>query len=76
MEMITKMARMGYDVYSVPITYRQRAGGSHLRPFSDGARILVECFRNIVWRPPQVRPAPLSTAPLVEPSATTNKAAL
>lgn len=75
MEMITKMARMGYDVYSVPITYRQRAGGSHLRPVSDGARILVECFRNIAWRPPQVVPAALSAASLIEAAATTNKTA-
>ncbi len=59
MEMITKMARMGYQVYSVPITYRHRTGGSHLRPLFDGARILRECFRNIAWRPPRARlPAP------------------
>jgi glycosyltransferase involved in cell wall biosynthesis len=49
MEMITKMARMGYTVYSVPISYDQRTGQSNLRPFSDGARILKMFMRNMRW---------------------------
>ncbi|HEX8762643.1 MAG TPA: glycosyltransferase [Candidatus Saccharimonadales bacterium] len=51
MEMITKMARMGYDIYSVPITYEPRLGESSLRPIYDGTRILREFIRQLRWRP-------------------------
>jgi len=51
MEMITKMARMGYDIYSVPISYEPRLGESSLRPVHDGSRILREFIRQISWRP-------------------------
>lgn len=51
MEMLTKMARMGLEVYSVPITYNQRAGESNLRPFYDGYRILSMLAKNLKWSP-------------------------
>jgi hypothetical protein len=51
MEMITKMARMGCEVYSVPISYHPRSGETNLRPFYDGYRILKMFFRNLPWRP-------------------------
>lgn len=51
MEMITKMARMGYEIYSVPITYAPRLGTSSLRPVRDGARILGQFTRQLRWRP-------------------------
>ena len=51
MEMITKMARMNYQIYSVPITYAPRAGESSLRPLHDGKRILATFFKQIFWRP-------------------------
>lgn len=51
-EMITKMARLGESVYSVPISYNARAGESNLRPFHDGMRILWMLTRNIFWRAP------------------------
>lgn len=51
MEMITRMARMGYDIYSVPISYTPRSGESNLRPFSDGAKILKMYFSTLQWRP-------------------------
>jgi glycosyltransferase involved in cell wall biosynthesis len=51
MEMITKMARFGHDIYSVPITYAPRLGESSLRPIHDGSRILREFFRQLQWRP-------------------------
>jgi len=53
MEMITKMARMGCEVYSVPISYHQRNGHTHLRPFNDGAHILHMLSKNLNWRHPQ-----------------------
>ena len=51
MEMITTMARLDYEVYSVPITYADRAGESSLRPFRDGRRILSMFTRKLVWHP-------------------------
>lgn len=52
-EMITKMARMGYRIYSVPITYQRREGESKLSPFRDGARIAWMLMRNLTWKPKQ-----------------------
>lgn len=51
MEMITKMARMDYAIYSVPISYTPRAGDSNLQPISDGARILKMFASTLRWRP-------------------------
>lgn len=51
MEMITKMARMNYDIYSVPISYTPRAGESNLQPVSDGVRILKMFASTLHWRP-------------------------
>ncbi len=51
MEMITKMARLGLNIYSVPISYHARAGESNLSPVRDGARIMRVFFQNLVWTP-------------------------
>lgn len=51
MEMITTMSRLGFEVYSVPITYDERAGHSSLRPFRDGRKILHMFARRLHWRP-------------------------
>jgi glycosyltransferase involved in cell wall biosynthesis len=51
MEMITKMARLGHEIYSVPISYNPRAGESSLRPIYDGWRILRMYTRNLRWKP-------------------------
>ena len=51
MEMVTKMARLSEDIYSVPITYYVRTGKSNLHPFYDGVRILIMLLRNLRWRP-------------------------
>lgn len=51
MEMITKMARLGHDIYSVPISYTPRSGETNLRPFYDGRRILAMFMRNMSWHP-------------------------
>jgi len=53
MEMITKMARLGDQIYSVPISYNSRAGESNLHPVRDGARILKMYLRNLSWTPPK-----------------------
>jgi glycosyltransferase involved in cell wall biosynthesis len=62
MEMITKMARMGYQIYSVPISYEPRLGESSLRPVYDGSRILREFLRQLRWRQPVERVAFVSDA--------------
>ncbi len=51
MDMITKMARLNYACYSVPISYNQRKGKSSLRPLKDGVRILSVWLRNLRWEP-------------------------
>ena len=51
MEMITKMARMDFDIYSVPISYKNRTGDTHLRPIADGKKILHAWMRNLTWKP-------------------------
>ena len=51
MEMITKMAKLGHEIYSVPISYHARAGESNLRPIYDGSRILAMYARNLMWTP-------------------------
>lgn len=56
MEMVTKMARLGYRIYSVPISYDPRLGDSSLRPVRDGARILAMYVRNLRWKPTLLLP--------------------
>ena len=51
MEMITKMSKLGEEIYSVPISYDSREGESNLRPFYDGSRILMMLLRNLFWKP-------------------------
>lgn len=54
MEMVTKMAKMNYDIYSVPITYDERNGSpSKLRPMRDGVTIFSTWMRNLYWKPKQ-----------------------
>jgi glycosyltransferase involved in cell wall biosynthesis len=55
MEMVTKMARLGEEIYSVPISYHPRAGESSLRPIYDGSRILLMFARNLFWKPKTAR---------------------
>jgi glycosyltransferase involved in cell wall biosynthesis len=52
-EMISKMARLGHKVYSVPITYDKRAGKtkSHLRPTKDALKIIGMLIKNAGWKP-------------------------
>jgi len=50
-EMITKMAKLGYKIYSVPITYDRREGHSKLSPIPDGIKITWMLFKNLIWKP-------------------------
>lgn len=49
-EIVTKMAKLGYRIYSVPITYRERAGSPKLSPFFDGLKIAKVLFKNLFWK--------------------------
>jgi glycosyltransferase involved in cell wall biosynthesis len=51
MEMVTKMAKLGYEIYSVPISYANREGASNLRPLKDGSVILYTWAKNLFWKP-------------------------
>ena len=55
MEMVTKMARLGQRLASVPISYHPRSGESNLRPIRDGFRILNMFAKNIAWKARGVR---------------------
>jgi glycosyltransferase involved in cell wall biosynthesis len=57
MEMVTKSARLGYQIYSVPISYDPRLGDSSLNPIRDGARILYMYTKNLMWKPRNVTAA-------------------
>ena len=50
-EMITKMAKMGYKIYSVPISYDKREGASKLSPIWDGIKITWMLIKNIGLKP-------------------------
>lgn len=49
MEMVTKMAKLGRSIYSVPITYTAREGRSSLSPIKDGSVIIYTWFTNLFW---------------------------
>ncbi|HVZ12633.1 MAG TPA: glycosyltransferase [Patescibacteria group bacterium] len=51
MEMITKMKKLGFSMYSVPITYDERIGDTKLRSVSDGIKILISFFKYLSWSP-------------------------
>lgn len=55
MEMITKMGRLGLNIYSVPITYEARMGDSSLSPLRDGSRILKSFIQQMWWKPEMQR---------------------
>jgi dolichol-phosphate hexosyltransferase len=49
MDMITKMKKLGYLMYSVPITYDIREGYTKIESLKDGIRILKVFFKNLSW---------------------------
>jgi dolichol-phosphate hexosyltransferase len=53
MEMISKLVKLGYSMYSVPITYNIREGESKLESIKDGLKIICTFSRNLFWSPMQ-----------------------
>ena len=51
MEMISKMVRLNYAIYSMPITYNIREGETKIESLKDGVKILLTFSRNLFWAP-------------------------
>ncbi len=51
MEMVTKITKLGFNIFSVPISYLNREGKSSLKPLRDGSVILYTWLRNLFWVP-------------------------
>ena len=68
MEMITKMAKLGYEIFSVPISYDPRAGESSLNPIRDGARIMKMYVKNLSWSPVNHEPEVIQSTKTFEPA--------
>jgi len=51
MEMISKMVKLDYAIYSVPITYNIREGETKIESLKDGVKILMTFSRNLFWAP-------------------------
>lgn len=49
MEMITKLVKLGFEIYSVPITYDRREGETKINSIRDGAKILQMFLQNLFW---------------------------
>lgn len=50
-EMISKLLKLNYSIYSVPITYSVRDGETKIESLKDGVKILSTFFRNLFWSP-------------------------
>jgi dolichol-phosphate mannosyltransferase len=51
MEMISKLVKLNYSIYSVPITYNPREGETKLESLKDGFKILFTFSHNLFWSP-------------------------
>lgn len=51
MEMITKIVKLGFSIYSVPITYDRREGESKIERIKDGIKITYMLLKNLSWKP-------------------------
>jgi glycosyltransferase involved in cell wall biosynthesis len=53
MEMISKLVKLNYSIYSVPISYNIREGETKIEPIKDGLKIFYTFSRNLFWSPPK-----------------------
>jgi hypothetical protein len=51
MEMISKLVKLNYSIYSVPITYNTREGETKIESIKDGIKILFTFCCNLFWSP-------------------------
>jgi len=54
MDMLTKMAKLDLEIFSVPISYHSRMGDSKLNHLADGFKIFIKFLENLSWQPPSV----------------------
>jgi len=54
MEMIIKMTKLRFDLFSVPITYDERVGQTKIDSITDGIKVLHMFFKNLNWRPRKI----------------------
>ncbi len=66
MEMISKMTKLGFTMYSVPITYDLREGKSKIESLSDGVKILNTFISNLSWKPMRYKPDQLQAPAKME----------
>jgi dolichol-phosphate hexosyltransferase len=66
MDMITKMKKLGYLMYSVPITYDEREGETKINAFQDGIRVLRTFFKNLNWSPRKKKAKGISFEPILQ----------
>lgn len=56
MEMTAKIVKLGYEIHSVPISYKERVGESKISAIEDGIKILHAFFKNLYWSPKKAKP--------------------
>ena len=54
MEMISKLVKLGYSIYSVPISYNIREGETKIESIKDGLKILSTFSHNLFWSPAKI----------------------
>lgn len=55
MELVTKVARSNFIIFSMPITYDVRIGRSKLDSLKDGLKIVKTLFVNLFWKLKQAK---------------------
>ncbi len=70
MDMITKMVKLGYEIYSVPITYEERKGHSKIQSVQDGMKIGKMFVSNLTWQPLGANSSRTKSSPAGEKSQT------
>jgi glycosyltransferase involved in cell wall biosynthesis len=50
-EMVAKMAKLGEEIFSVPVSYDARAGETNLKPVEDGIKIMRVLLSHLFWNP-------------------------
>jgi glycosyltransferase involved in cell wall biosynthesis len=54
MELTSKLSKLGYTIFSMPITYDRRIGKSKIHEYKDGSKIVMMLLAGIMWRPPRI----------------------
>jgi hypothetical protein len=55
MEINIKVSKLGYKIFSVPITYDIRLGESKIEGFKDAVGIFYAFFKYLTWTPKKLK---------------------